>query len=84
MDNILHFCVPNLPSIAARSATMAWTNAQLPYIAAVARDGLERAAGQYPMLARGVYLHGGRCVRPSLARAHGLECAPWPPAPKPS
>jgi len=81
VDDILHFCVPNLPSIAARSATMALTNAQLPYLTTVAREGLERAARQHPRLARGVYLHGGRCVRPSLARAHGLECAPWPPDP---
>lgn len=80
VDGIVHFCVPNLPSAAARSATMALTNAQLPYIAAVARSGLERAVEEHPLLARGVYLHEGRCVRPSLARAHDLECAPWPPA----
>jgi len=78
VDGIIHFCVPNLPSVAARSATMALTNAQLPYITTVAREGLEQAVRRHPRLARGVYLHAGRCVRPSLARAHGLDCAPWP------
>lgn len=79
VDGIIHFCVPNLPSVAARSATLALTSVQLPYISAVARDGIESAALAHPRLARGVYLHQGACVHPSLARVHGLALAPGPP-----
>src|SRR6185436_17617909 len=32
VDGVLHFCVPNLPSVAARTATMALTNALLPHL----------------------------------------------------
>ena len=79
VDGIVHFCVPNLPSVAARSATLALTSVQLPYISAVARDGVESAALEHPRLARGVYLHQGACVHPSLARVHGLALTPGPP-----
>lgn len=79
VDGIVHFCVPNLPSVAARSATLALTSVQLPYLSAVARDGIEAAALDHPRLARGVYLHQGACVHPSLARVHGLALTQGPP-----
>lgn len=76
VDEITHFCVPNLPSIAARSATLALTNAQLPFLERIAGEGLEAALAALPELARGTYLHRGRCVRESLARTHGIPFVP--------
>jgi alanine dehydrogenase len=75
VDGVLHFCVPNLPSLAARSATLALTNALLPYLEAVAARGIERALEEDPELRRGTYLHRGRVLRPSLAHAFGLTAA---------
>ncbi|MGE0453667.1 MAG: alanine dehydrogenase [Vicinamibacteria bacterium] len=76
VDGILHFCVPNLPSVAARSATLALTNVLLPYLAAVADHGFEGALPGLPELRRGTYLHRGHCTRESLARAFGLGYTP--------
>jgi alanine dehydrogenase len=76
VDGILHFCVPNLPSVAARSATLALTNVLLPYLGAVAGQGFEHALGVLPDLRRGTYLHQGSCTRESLARAFGLAYVP--------
>jgi alanine dehydrogenase len=76
VDGILHFCVPNLPSAAARSATLALTNAVLPYLWAVADAGIEPALAAHAELRRGTYLHAGRCVHESLARAFGLDWEP--------
>jgi alanine dehydrogenase len=75
-DGILHFCVPNLPSTAARSSTLALTNALLPYLFDVADQGFEAAVLNHPDLARGTYLHRGRCVSASLARLLKLEWTP--------
>ena len=77
-DGILHFCVPNLPSAAARSATQALTNAVLPYLLEVAAHGFERALLALPELRRGTYLYRGRCALESLARAFGLPHEPLP------
>jgi alanine dehydrogenase len=77
-DGILHFCVPNLPSVAARSATQALTNAVLPYLLEVAGAGLEQALMNLPDLRRGTYLYRGGCARASLARAFALPFEPLP------
>jgi alanine dehydrogenase len=73
VDGILHCCIPNLPSVAARSATQAFTNATLPYLQAVAEEGIEEALRTRPDLARGVYLHRGHCASEPLARTFGVE-----------
>lgn len=76
VDGILHFCVPNLPSTVARSSTQALTNALLPFLLRLADDGIEATLAHMPEVRRGTYLHRGRCVSESLARAFGL---PWQP-----
>lgn len=76
VDGILHMCIPNLPSGAARTATLALTSATLPYLKAVADTGFEAAAQEFPELARGTYLYRGRCASESLARTFD---APWSP-----
>lgn len=62
VDGILHFCVPNLPSTAARSATLALTNVTLPWLEAIAEMGIERALEARPELRRGLLLDRGRLV----------------------
>jgi alanine dehydrogenase len=76
VDGILHFCVPNVLSVAARSTTQALTNAVLPYLIEVADRGFAGAIEAFPELRRGTYVHRGRCRKESLARAFGL---PWEP-----
>ena len=66
-------CIPNLPSGAARTATQALTNALLPYLVAVADQGIDAALRATPELARGTYLYRGRCASEGLARTFGVE-----------
>ncbi len=77
-EGIQHFCVPNLPTIAARSATQALTNAMLPWALDLAGKGTEGALADDPALRRGAYLHQGRCVKESLAQLFGLALEPPP------
>jgi len=80
VDGILHFCVPNLPAAAARSATVALTNALLPYLLDIGRSDLERAIAAHGDLRRGLYLYRGACAQDTLARTFDLPPAslPWP------
>jgi alanine dehydrogenase len=80
VGGILHMCVPNLPSVAARTATQALTNALLPYLQTVADCGIDDALGTHPDLARGAYLYRGRCASEPIARAFGVEWHPLPGA----
>jgi alanine dehydrogenase len=80
VNGIQHFCVPNLPSVAARSSTLALTNALLPYLQEVAGKGFEEAIRSLPDLRRGTYLYRGGCVKESLARAFRVSLAELPGA----
>ncbi len=73
VDGILHFCVPNLPSMAARSTTQALSAALYPYLTRLAAGGLEAAVAALPDLGRGIYLHKGVVVRDSLRQALDLN-----------
>jgi alanine dehydrogenase len=79
VDGILHFCVPNLPAAAARSATVALTNSLLPYLMEIGRGDLERAVSASGELRRGLYLYRGACAQAALGRAFDLAGAslPW-------
>ncbi len=78
VDGILHFCVPNLPSAAARSATLAYTNALMPFLMQIVGRGIDGALETSPDLRRGVYLYRGECSREPLARAFGVPCRHLP------
>ena len=58
-EGMIHYCVPNMPSAVARSATHAMMNAALPYLLELANKGIDRAIEENPDLERGVaLLHG--------------------------
>ncbi len=73
VDGITHYCVPNLPSLVARSATYALTNAVLPYIIEVATRPLADVLTADLALARGVNIHQGQITHPGLAAARGVK-----------
>jgi alanine dehydrogenase len=76
VDGIRHFCVPNLPSVAARTSTQALTNALLPYLSAAPATSPADLLAASADLRRGTYVHDGRCASRSLARTFGLPCQP--------
>jgi len=75
-EGITHFCVPNLSTIVARSATKALTNTILPWVLELVEHGTDAALARHPMLRRGTYLHHGRCAMPSLCESFGLDYQP--------
>jgi len=76
VEGIRHFCVPNLPSVAARSATLALTNALLPYLLEMASKGVAQALRETPDLARGTYVFRGSLTHQGVAELFGLPFRP--------
>jgi alanine dehydrogenase len=58
-EGILHYCVPNMPGAVARTATHAFVNSAMPYIVAVAGDGME-AVLKNPSIEIAVNTHNGQ------------------------
>ena len=67
IDGITHYCVPNLSSLVARSASYAIANETLPYIQALSGQGCLPALAADPTLARGVMVMAGKVTHQALA-----------------
>src|SRR5574341_895995 len=66
-EGVIHYCVPNMSSVVARTATHAYLNAAWPFIQQVADLGIQNAIDSNPALERGVAVHAGQITNPSLA-----------------
>ncbi|MBW1659630.1 MAG: alanine dehydrogenase [Deltaproteobacteria bacterium] len=69
---VLHYCVPNIPSAAARTASHALGNILLPFVAEIARNGVLEACREDPILRTGLYLFEGKCVHRGIAELFDL------------
>jgi len=45
-ENVVHYCVPNIPAVVARTSTYAFVNAAFPYIEEIACKGVEAAVAE--------------------------------------
>ena len=70
-ENVIHYCVPNMTSVVARSATHALNNAAWPFISAVADTAPKRVRDD-PALRRGVATHQGQWSTRCLASHLGV------------
>lgn len=61
-EGVIHYCVPNMPSVVARTATYAFLNAAFPYIEALANKGVESAIEEDPALKAAVRTRAGQMV----------------------
>jgi len=76
VDEVIHYCVANMPGGVPVTATKALTNATLPYVEAIADLGLRDAVAADPGLAKGVNVLDGRVTYDAVAEAHGLGYSP--------
>lgn len=68
----LYYCVANMPGAVPETSTRALTNATLPYTAAIADKGWQRATADDAALAKGLNVVAGTVVNPAVARAFGM------------
>jgi alanine dehydrogenase len=66
LHGVTHYCVPNIPSSVARTASHALNNSVLPWVQQVAKLGLESAIKKFLCLQTGIYLYKGQCASKSL------------------
>jgi alanine dehydrogenase len=76
VDDIVHYCVTNMPGAVGRTSTYALTNVTLPYAVQLASKGVEKAARENPGLAAGVNVKAGKVTNKAVADTFGLECTP--------
>ncbi len=75
-DEVIHYGVPNIPSVVARTSTFALTNVTLPYAVKLADLGFQAAVKYDASLARGVNLCMGRVTYLNVAESLGHPYTP--------
>jgi alanine dehydrogenase len=89
VDGVTHYCVTNMPGAVPITSTYALTNATLPYVLALADNGVRDAIARDPGLRMGVNVAAGRVTHPAVAEGVGMEFTPveealGPPATQPA
>ncbi len=72
-ENIVHYCVANMPGGVPRTATFALNNATLPFTVALANKGAKQAMQEDHHLLNGLNVHAGKITYKAVADVHGKE-----------
>src|SRR5882762_860832 len=72
VDDVLHYCVSNMPAAVPHTSTFGLTNATFPYLAELCAKGLERACEENAAIREGVNTYGGYITYPGVAESQGL------------
>ncbi len=75
VDDVVHYCVTNMPGAVGRTSTYALTNVTLPYVLQLVRKGFDRAIAENSGLREGVNVRAGKITNPAVAETFGLDCA---------
>ncbi|MBU0960072.1 MAG: alanine dehydrogenase [Proteobacteria bacterium] len=69
IDNVVHYCVANMPGAVAKTSTFALNNATLPFILALADKGWRKACAEDPYLREGLNIHAGKLTYRAVAES---------------
>lgn len=76
VEDVLHYCVANMPGAVPRTSTFALTNATLPYALKLANKGFVAAIRSDPGLREGVNTFNGEITYQAVAESQGLDYQP--------
>src|SRR5262249_24916152 len=76
VDEVVHYCVTNMPGAVARTVTFALNNVTLPFVLALADKGMRHALGEDAHLRNGLNIHEGRVTHRAVAQALKLQFTP--------
>jgi len=73
VDDVVHYCVANMPGAVARTSTFALNHATLPFALALADKGWKKACADDPHLLAGLNVHNGRVTYKAVADDLGYD-----------
>jgi len=76
VDGIIHYCVGNMPGAVAQTATLALTNATLPYVIELANRGAQQAIFDNSNLLNGLNIFQGKVTHQAVAESLDYQYDP--------
>jgi len=71
IDDVVHYCVANMPGGVPRTSTIALNNATLPFLVKLAKEGYVKALKDDPNFMAGLNVHKGQVTYKAVADAFG-------------
>jgi alanine dehydrogenase len=75
VDEVVHYCVTNMPGAVGRTSTYALCNVTLPWALAIANRGIERAAQELKPVAHAINIMAGEVTNQAVAKTFDLPFA---------
>ena len=75
-QDVVHYCVTNMPGAVGRTSTFALCNVTLPWTLSIANKGLETAARELPPIASAVNIHRGEITNRAVAETFDMPYKP--------
>ena len=72
VNDVLHYCVTNMPGAVGRTSTFALCNATLRWVLEIADRGIDQAAQALPCVASAINMHGGKVTNQAVAETFEL------------
>ncbi|NNC46561.1 MAG: alanine dehydrogenase, partial [Winogradskyella sp.] len=69
IDDVVHYCVANMPGAVPYTSTLALTNVTLPYVLKLANKGWQKALNGDATLAKGLNIADGKIIYKEIAEA---------------
>ena len=76
VEEVVHYCVTNMPGAVGRTSTFALCNVTLPWVIQLASRGIEVACKNSPPLASAVNIHRGQVTNQAVAETFGFVHRP--------
>ena len=76
IDDVIHYCVANMPGAVPYTSTLALTNATLPYAIQLADQGWKKACSLNPELRLGLNVVHGKVCYKGVSEAFDLDYTP--------
>ena len=73
VDDVVHYCVTNMPGAVGRTSTFALCNVTLPLVVQLAEDGVDKCIVNSKALRDSLNIHKGNVTNLAVARTFGLE-----------
>ena len=76
IDDVVHYCVANMPGGVPRTSTYALNNVTLPFALNIADKGVTKALLENPHLCNGLNVHSGKITYEVVAQDLGYDYTP--------
>ena len=73
VDDVVHYCVANMPGAVGRTSTQALCHATQPHILKLANNDALKLARNDPGFANAINMTGGKLTNQAVASAHGMQ-----------